>query len=189
MRKTVEEVLYLNRMERETECSEVEIKSMILRQLSNYEVMIREKDLITEIEPDAENIEETGMAEKGIERICTNEALFEKIVDNLLANAVTYSPPGGRILVQIQNDRIVIRNSGIQISEELLPHIFEPFVSGSTGGCCQGLGLYIAHYYAEKLGMRLSLTNERVEQDGQKEYPWVKSELIFDHVCKGNRHA
>ena len=34
---------------------------------------------------------------------------------------------------------VSVRNTGRPVSEELLPHIFEPFVSGKPGG--RGLGL------------------------------------------------
>ena len=167
MRKIVEEVLYLNRMEEETELSLVEPEVLIRGQLSNYDIMIREKRLTITIEP------------KYGESIRTNVALFEKIADNLISNAVSYTPSDGEISLQFQEDRLVIRNSDVQIPEELLPHIFEPFVSGSMEGSCRGLGLYIACYYAERLGMQILITNEQRQRvAGQKDL-WVKTELIF----------
>ncbi len=48
---------------------------------------------------------------------------------------------------------------------DILPHIFDPFVSGNhdqtdTNINHHGLGLYIAAYYARKLGMRLNISNQ-----------------------------
>jgi signal transduction histidine kinase len=67
---------------------------------------------------------------------------------NLLENAVKYSPAGSPITVAIVHSgdmvRVDIRDEGIGIAEEHLPHVFERFrqVSGS-GRSGVGLGLYI----------------------------------------------
>ena len=58
-----------------------------------------------------------------------------------------------------------IKNTGIQIDVDILPHIFEPFVSGNhektaSQSSSHGLGLYIAAYYARKLGMRIGISNQ-----------------------------
>ena len=58
-----------------------------------------------------------------------------------------------------------IKNTGIEIDVDILPHIFEPFVSGNhdqqeNGTNSHGLGLYIAAYYARKIGMKIDIYNE-----------------------------
>ena len=63
-----------------------------------------------------------------------------------------------------EGKRVRIENYGVRIPEELLPHVLEPFVSGSherdsSGTRSHGLGLYIASYYAKKLGILLSVSN------------------------------
>lgn len=73
----------------------------------------------------------------------TDEVLLSRILDNLLSNAVKYTPEGGRINISLVREEqrmgIRITNYGVRIPSELLPHIFEPFVSGTgeigrTGG-------------------------------------------------------
>lgn len=193
MRKIVEEILYLNRMEEETELSLVEPEVLIRGQLSNYDIMIREKNLTIKIEPKAETGQEAERKTKAETEygtsILTNEALFEKIADNLMSNAVSYTPPDGEIRLQCQEDRIVIRNSGVQIPEEMLPHIFEPFVSGSMEGSCRGLGLYIACYYAERLGMQIVITNEQTQRKAGQKDLWVKTELILKNGREDEKPA
>ena len=78
-------------------------------------------------------------------------ARFRQIVRNLLINAMTHAPPGGRIQVEArERDReieITVRDDGPGIGADHLPHVFERFyrVDGSrareTGGA--GLGLAI----------------------------------------------
>lgn len=83
----------------------------------------------------------------------------------------------GRTEIETGRRGIQIRNFGVTIPEELLPHIFEPFVSGNHGRTAtagsHGLGLYIASYYAKKLGISLSVTNQ---EDS------VVTEILFDET-------
>lgn len=77
-------------------------------------------------------------------------AMTERVLDNLIGNAIAYSPAGGRIEVAFgQKDgqpEVCVRDSGPGIPEQDLPHIFDPFYRGdSSGGDGHaGLGLAIA---------------------------------------------
>jgi len=73
-------------------------------------------------------------------------------VQNLLNNAVKYSPGGGEIVVRVteQDDvvRISVADPGTGIADEAMPHIFDRFyrspeaTAKHTGGL--GLGLAVA---------------------------------------------
>jgi signal transduction histidine kinase len=75
----------------------------------------------------------------------------EQIVTNLLDNAVKYTPPGGTIDIEVRPDAdqaiLELRDSGVGISSDLLPHIFDVFVQGersldrAQGGLGVGLAL------------------------------------------------
>jgi signal transduction histidine kinase len=89
---------------------------------------------------------------------------------NLLNNAIKYTPRGGWVAVQVcVDDRrqvaaIDVRDSGIGISTEDLPCIFEKFYrspSGSKMSGGTGLGLPLTKYIIEKIhGGKLSVTSE-----------------------------
>jgi signal transduction histidine kinase len=91
----------------------------------------------------------------------------EQILNNLLANALRYTPEGGRIDVTVQRGadqvRLQVRDSGPGIPVDALPHIFERFYrvdrsrSRSEGG--SGLGLAIARRLAEAHGATLAASN------------------------------
>jgi PAS domain S-box-containing protein len=78
-----------------------------------------------------------------------DEVRLTQIINNLLTNAVRYTPPGGRIEVTglRKNGEIVlsVRDNGIGIDAALLPHVFDMFVQGARGpdrsGGSLGLGL------------------------------------------------
>jgi signal transduction histidine kinase len=75
---------------------------------------------------------------------------LQQIVANLLGNAVKYTPRGGSIRVSVvrAGDEAVLRvqDTGMGISPDLLPRIFELFVQGrpGSGGVRTGLGIGLA---------------------------------------------
>jgi len=92
------------------------------------------------------------------------------VLDNLLENALRYTPPGGRIdvtLTRTENGpRIEILDTGPGIPDELLERVFDRFYrvpgNGAEGS---GLGLAIARHAAERAGLRLELRN-RTDRSG-----------------------
>jgi CheY-like chemotaxis protein len=93
---------------------------------------------------------------------------LQQIVWNLLTNAVMFTPKGGRIQVKVQrvdsHVEIVVRDSGVGISKEFLPYVFDRFrqADASTtrihGGL--GLGLSIVHQLVDLHGGSVSVQSE-----------------------------
>ncbi len=86
-----------------------------------------------------------------------DEELLRRLVLNLLDNAIRYTPQNGRVTASLERcgDSMCIRvaDTGIGISAEAVPHVFERFYRGdparsrSEGGF--GLGLAIVKWIAE----------------------------------------
>lgn len=87
---------------------------------------------------------------------------------NLLDNAIKYTPPGGLVSLlvkkQIERINVMVSDTGVGISVEHLPHLFEPFYrveaarTRSQGGA--GLGLAIAYEIAHAHGGDLCVQSE-----------------------------
>lgn len=82
---------------------------------------------------------------------------LEKILANLLSNAVSYTKPGSKVSVVLYADRIMIENECTPIPQEALSHLFEPFYrpdfarNRQDGG--NGLGLYIVSTLSKAMGL------------------------------------
>ena len=82
-----------------------------------------------------------------------NRDKMEKICYNLFSNAFKFTPPGGKISVGLQkvNDKAVltVADTGIGISEERLPNIFDRFFQAGSGKNevqeGSGIGLTLVH--------------------------------------------
>jgi signal transduction histidine kinase len=78
---------------------------------------------------------------------------LEQIATNLIDNALKYTPAGGTIHISVERDEdddevtLKVRDSGVGIAPDLLPHVFDVFVQGSItidrsqGGLGIGLAL------------------------------------------------
>jgi two-component system phosphate regulon sensor histidine kinase PhoR len=81
---------------------------------------------------------------------------IEQVLLNLLQNALTFTPRGGRITlgVTVHDDQVAIsvQDTGIGIAPEDLPHIFDRFykVDRARSGGGTGLGLAIAKHLVER---------------------------------------
>ncbi|HWG96731.1 MAG TPA: HAMP domain-containing sensor histidine kinase [Nitrospira sp.] len=95
---------------------------------------------------------------------------LEQVLDNLLSNALKFSPEGGVVKVQMKPDpqagvlEAAVSDTGPGIAPEDLPHVFERFVQGRmkakhTAG--SGLGLALAKKVVEAHGGRIWIESEK----------------------------
>ena len=93
-----------------------------------------------------------------------DEARLQQVMDNLLSNALKFTPKGGSIDVTLERAgaeaRIAVRDTGIGISAEVLPHVFDLFRQGDTSLTRTytglGLGLAIVRNLVELHGGRVT---------------------------------
>ena len=119
-------------------------------------------DTLARFEPQAEMKQIHLLADCPAQSIIleADKERLQQIQDNLMQNALRYTPETGKIQLSLNRFDgkavLQIHNSGPQISEEVLRHLFERFYRGdkgrdrSSGGT--GLGLAIARKLAEAHG-------------------------------------
>ena len=90
--------------------------------------------------------------------------LLRMAFKNLINNAVKYSD-GKPVTVTVGEHKVVIRDKGIGIPQEDLPHVFEPFYRASNTGSVigHGVGLALAKAILEKHDARLAVASRQNE--------------------------
>ena len=101
-------------------------------------------------------------------KILGDRVQLTRLFSNLIQNALQYTPEGGIVSVYINKDNRVavvsIRDTGIGISTEQLPHVFDRFWRANKartrreGGT--GLGLAIAQAIAKNHGGKIVVTSK-----------------------------
>ncbi len=92
-----------------------------------------------------------------------SEAMIETVFDNLIDNAVSFSPPGGEVVVHLSNDgrfaHLIVADRGPGVPESQLERIFERYYSERREECTGevptsyfGIGLWIARRNVEAMG-------------------------------------
>lgn len=96
-----------------------------------------------------------------------DEALMRRTIENLLDNAVKYTPANGSISMTVKKDEkkiyMTITNTCKTFDRSELKHIFDPFYRGrdtkSAGIEGKGLGLYISRYIIRSHGGDIKVNN------------------------------
>ena len=105
--------------------------------------------------------------------VYTDQTRIEQILMNIISNAVMYTPAGGTIEIIIENleitedsitDRYIIRDTGIGMSEEFLPRIFDAFSQeGRIGTERQngtGLGMTIVKQLVDMMDGKIQIDSK-----------------------------
>ncbi|MCD8738972.1 response regulator [Mucilaginibacter roseus] len=91
---------------------------------------------------------------------------LEKIINNLISNAVKFTPANGSIYVnaiaKASQFEFTVSNTGTGIHPDDLKHIFDRYYQGNkvTAEGGTGIGLAISREYAELLGGKIEIDNE-----------------------------
>jgi PAS domain S-box-containing protein len=158
MKRLVADLLDVSRFERGV--ITLELKEVLLQDLIRMVVLVQQ--------PEAEG--------KGLQLVCTlpevpirvhaDPERLGQVVTNLLTNAINYTH-SGRIVLRLsevsgdsERARIEIQDSGVGISPDHLPHIFQPFYRVISQVEGSGLGLSIAKEIVELHGGALEVDSQ-----------------------------
>lgn len=134
MNDMIGDVIELSKLEQtqeELEKEEVELSVLIQETMNRYQDILTSKEIGVNI---------TGEAIKRVEK-----RSMLRVIDNIVSNAVCYTPRGEQIVITINDEFMEIRNTGVTVSKEFCSEAFLPFVKGdSARGNEQGNGLGLA---------------------------------------------
>lgn len=145
--------LYLSRLEHgevSSARSRVRVQDLLPPVLEQFRLVFQERRFKLETGIDPELPEITADAEQ-----------LDRMISNLLSNAGKYTPPGGRIGLDVKRDgervRICVSDNGPGIPAQYREKIFERFfrIPGTTGAMGTGIGLHLVHAIATSHGGRV----------------------------------
>lgn len=189
MIRMINDLLTLSRMDSGTQKIDKELVN--ITELFNY--ILNRFDMI--IKSDDNNSEKPNKHYR-IERRFTKQDLwvevdtdrFTQVIDNLMNNAIKYSPDGGVITCSLYKTKhsviLSVRDQGLGIPRSSIPHIFDRFYrvdkarSRAQGGT--GLGLAISKEVVEALGGKIWV--ESTENRGSTFYISLPYEPIEEDL-------
>lgn len=124
------------------------------------------QDVLLKLRPraDERNVQLRAELSKDVPLVSADIGMIERVLSNLVENALEHTPEGGQIVVdgaRIDGRiRIAVRDTGCGISAEDLPRVTERFFKGSgakPAGGGTGLGLAIAARIVELHGSSLAI--------------------------------
>ncbi len=109
---------------------------------------------------DAKGIKVEIKGEAGISHISGDPNRLQQVIWNLLSNAIKFTPPEGVVRLEIEREEdfveIRVRDTGVGIKEEFLPHVFDRFRQADASSIRKfgglGLGLAIVRHITEMHG-------------------------------------
>ena len=94
----------------------------------------------------------------------TDEKWLGFCVEQILSNAVKYTPQGGSVSIFEQGNSLVVQDNGIGISPWDLPRIFEKGFTGENGRLdkrASGIGLYLTKQVLQRLGHGIDIDSRQ----------------------------
>ena len=88
-------------------------------------------------------------------RVLTDEKWLSFVIEQVLSNALKYTPQGGVSVYVEEPKTLCIRDTGIGIAPEDLPRVFERGYTGLQGRAdkrASGIGLYLCRRICRNLG-------------------------------------
>lgn len=144
MKKILSRILDVNNMVKKINIDKVNLKNLVYASVSNNKIEIEEKSL---------NISINGEATWD-----TDTEILYQIINNLINNAIRYTPESGFIEIDFSCQMLIIKNFPARLESSMKNAIFEAFVTGDNQKG-SGLGLYVSKHFADSLNLEINVDN------------------------------
>lgn len=136
---------------------DVSLLVLLRQQVDKFQTMAAEKHIRLDLEEEGDSVVKTDMK------------MIDLVFENILSNAIKYTPDGGKVTVSssLAEDNMIsihVSDTGIGIPMSEKKHIFQSFYRASNAVNSQekgsGLGLMLTKQLVEKLGGKLTFESE-----------------------------
>lgn len=137
---------------------EFSLTELIHDVVQEFELQARESEVALRVSPPTEPV-----------NVRADISLIQRVLENLVSNALKYTPEGGRVSISVQPSAagvgVAVADTGPGIPEQDLPHVFDRFYTvepePTKGNGSSGLGLAIAKRILELHGGEIVVTSEK----------------------------
>ncbi len=152
------ELAYLDANDRPPECEPFSLEDLAQDVAQEFALQTREAGVTLEVAP-----------APGLPLVYGNIGMIERVLENLIRNAIRHTPAGGRVrlLLTPRDDAVEVRvsDTGCGIAAEDMPYIFDRFYQPhqereAGDGSGVGLGLAIARRILELHGSHIEASSE-----------------------------
>ncbi len=88
---------------------------------------------------------------------------FSKILDNLISNAIKYNKKNGYVKVVLEDDYLIVEDSGIGMSSDEVFRVFDRHYQADHGKSGYGIGLSIVKSYCDKEKIYINIDSKKGE--------------------------
>lgn len=165
MSRLIDDMLFLSKADNHSfhvHMEETEIDTLLLNSYEAFEPMAKEKNIRFQV----------SLPENAVPACCTDGERLHQIIAILLHNAISYTPPMGRVILALTLEEadsktsgkyyITVTDNGIGIPEEEKDNIFKRFYRGDKSRSSKnhfGLGLSIASEIITALNGAIQVTD------------------------------
>lgn len=157
----VQNLLSVNKIERvqmSVSVTPVDYLPIISKVIDNIKNLSAQKNIVLTLQ----------LPTTDLPKVLTDPIKTEEVITNLIANAINYTNPGGKVDIALEVSPTEVKTSiidtGIGIPKEAISHLFSKFfrASNSTQQASKGtgLGLYISKSIIEKLNGKIWVESE-----------------------------
>jgi len=136
--------------EKENEDEKIALKPMIENRVEYFDILAKSKNITFILA-----LEDTT--------IFMDRRKFSRVIDNIISNAIKYNKRGGKIEITLKDHSLKIKDSGIGISEDKIPFMFDRYIrfNQSEGGF--GVGLSIVKKIIDEYDMTIEADSKEGE--------------------------
>jgi len=85
---------------------------------------------------------------------------LQKLIDNLLSNAIKYNRSEGSVTLILDENSIIVQDSGLGIKKKNLEAVFDRFERFESAQGGFGIGLHIVYVIAKEYGLKIGIESE-----------------------------
>jgi two-component system sensor histidine kinase VanS len=131
---------------------ECDVTSLVIRNVTHYENLMSEKNLIT-------NYNLTPVT------IFNDKAMLSYAIKNMIENAFFYADPETDLSIELNEEYISVKNIAVNMNADSIEELFKPFKTNDSSRnkkiSGSGLGLYIIRRSIEVMQLEYSMTKDK----------------------------